>query len=89
MLQKSVSNQFEKDYVKQFKRNKDLSKLKEAMKMLMDEVPLPSKYKDHPLKGNWASFRDCHIEPDWILIYKYYDGIVHFERTGTHADLFE
>ncbi|WP_332060847.1 type II toxin-antitoxin system YafQ family toxin [Bartonella sp. CB74] len=46
-------------------------------------------FKDHPLKGNWCNFRDVHIEPDWILIYKISDDEIRFERTGNHSDLFK
>jgi len=47
------------------------------------------KYKDHPLKHNWAGYRDAHVEPDWVLIYAPADANVHFERTGTHEELFD
>jgi mRNA interferase YafQ len=50
---------------------------------------LPAEYKDHPLKLNWAGYRDAHIEPDWVLIYSATAEKVHFERTGTHEELFE
>ncbi len=51
--------------------------------------PLPATYRDHPLKGEWGSFRDAHLEPDWLLIYKINGTVLRLERTGTHhADLF-
>ena len=58
------------------------------MSMLIGEVPLPAKYEDHPLQGNYVGYRDCHIEPDWILIYKTSKSHIEFVRTGTHSDLF-
>lgn len=71
------------------KRGKDLSKLRLVLKMVIDETPLPTRLRDHPLKGEWRSYRDLHIEPDWLLIYRIDGNIVHFVRTGTHADLFD
>jgi mRNA interferase YafQ len=58
------------------------------MRLLIEAHPLPETFLDHPLKGNWKDCRDLHIEPDWLLIYRINDGSVHFERTGTHSDLF-
>jgi len=55
---------------------------------LLESGNLPAVYLDHPLKGNWRGFRDAHIEPDWVLIYKIDGNIVRFERTGRHTDLF-
>jgi len=57
--------------------------------LLIDGTPLPTVYLDHPLKGDWKDFRDVHIEPDWLLIYKIEGNDVRFERTGRHADIFE
>ncbi len=88
MLVQTTSRQFERDYVKQFKRHKDLNKIKLVMRLIVEEKPLERKHRDHPLTGNWAAYRDCHIEPDWLLIYKIDQNSVLFERTGTHADLF-
>jgi mRNA interferase YafQ len=88
MLAQTTSRQFERDYVKQFKRHKDLSKLKAVMRLIVEEKPLGRKHRDHPLTGNWTAYRDCHIEPDWLLIYKIDQNGVLFERTGSHADLF-
>lgn len=83
------SGQFQKDVKKAQKRHKDMSKLKQLMTLLInDELPLPPVYKDHPLQGNYKGYRDAHIEPDWLLIYKLTDELIRFERTGTHSDLF-
>jgi mRNA interferase YafQ len=54
-----------------------------------EEIPLPARYLDHPLKGEWKGWRDLHLEPDWLLIYKIDGGTVRFERTGRLADLFD
>ena len=82
-------SQFKRDVELSKKRKKNLTKLRELMSLLIEEKPLPAKYKDHPLKGNWSHHRDSHIEPDWLLIYKIEKNNIHFVRTGTHADLFE
>ena len=66
-----------------------MDKFRDLVRLLLVGDTLPSRYRDHPLKGVWASFRDVHIEPDWLLIYKIAEGQVRFERTGTHADLFD
>jgi len=85
----AYSNQFYKDVKKMQKRRKEMDKLKTLMSLLMnDRLPLPAAYKDHPLQGNYRGYRDAHIEPDWLLVYKLTDELIRFERTGTHADLF-
>ncbi len=83
------SGQFKRDLKAVRKRGKDMAKIKELMCLLIDKKPLPMHYKDHPLKGQWSSFRDAHIEPDWLLIYKVNSNEVRFERTGRHIDLFD
>jgi mRNA interferase YafQ len=65
-----------------------MAKLRQLILLLIEEGPLPPQYKDHPLKGEWMQFRDCHIEPDWLSIYKIDGDDLHLVRTGTHADLF-
>lgn len=83
------STQFKKDVKQSQKRNKDMSKLAAAMQLLLNKQALPAVLKDHPLKGIWKSHRELHIEPDWLLVYYLpNDDMVHFERTGTHSDLF-
>jgi mRNA interferase YafQ len=88
MLNPIQVTQFKKDVKLCQKRNKEINKLKNLMILLIEEKPLPSEYKDHPLKGNWAHHRDCHIEPDWLLIYKIDGNDIYFIRTGSHSDLF-
>jgi len=70
------------------KRGKDLEKIRAVIDLLLAEEPLPPKNRDHQLGGNWSGRRDCHIEPDWILIYKPMSDELLLERTGTHSDLF-
>ncbi|MCA7888884.1 type II toxin-antitoxin system mRNA interferase toxin, RelE/StbE family [Burkholderia metallica] len=82
------STQFRRDVKLAEKRRKDLGKLKTLITLLLTGAPLPATYRDHPLKGEWGSFRDAHIEPDWLLIYKIDGTVLRLERTGTHADLF-
>jgi mRNA interferase YafQ len=86
----SRASQFKKDVRLYERRGKDLAKLKAVIDLLIDGETLSSQYRDHPLRGNFAGSRDCHIEPDWILIYTLTEDNSHvrFERTGTHSDLF-
>lgn len=84
----SQTSQFKKDIKKQKKRGKDLAKLQAVIDLLVDGSPLPPTYRDHALVGNWIGFRDCHLEPDWLLIYRILDDEIRLERTGTHSDLF-
>jgi mRNA interferase YafQ len=65
-----IENSFEKDLKRLKKRGKDLSKLKVVLELLEKGDFLPEKYKNHPLKGNFKGYYDCHVEPDWLLIYK-------------------
>ncbi len=81
---------FNKDVALMAKRRSSMEKLKKVIAALMQGETLEPKYRDHPLKGNFAGFRECHIAPDWLLIYRFFgDDEVEFARTGTHADLFE
>ena len=84
----SRTTQFKKDVKRAEKRGKDLTELKAVLDLLIEGKPLPPEYKDHPLRDNFAGRRDCHIQPDWILIYTVVESHVRFERTGTHSDLF-
>jgi mRNA interferase YafQ len=83
------SGQFKRDVKKAERRGKDLSKLRLILRMLIEETPLPPRVRDHPLRGSWRAYRDLHIEPDWLLIYRIDGNEILFERTGTHSDLFE
>ena len=79
---------FRRDVKLAQKRGKDMAKLRDIILLLIEGRRLPDRYKDHPLGGHWQSFRDCHIEPDWLLIYKIDGNDLHLVRTGTHSDLF-
>ena len=85
----SFTRQFAKDLKRIEKRGKPPEKIKTIIKNLINEERLDAKYKDHKLIGNYKGRRECHIEPDWLLIYKIEDSEIIFERTGTHSDLFE
>jgi mRNA interferase YafQ len=80
---------FKRDARRQQKRGKDMSKLRNLLLLLIAEASLPEQYLDHPLKGSWAGYRDAHIEPDWLLIYRVVGDEIRFTRTGTHADILE
>lgn len=82
------SNAFDRDARKMAKRGKDLLKLYAIVDCLAKDQPLAAKHKPHPLKGAWKPKWDCHIEPDWLLIYEVTQDAVILARTGTHADLF-
>ncbi|HEY5747222.1 MAG TPA: type II toxin-antitoxin system YafQ family toxin [Chryseolinea sp.] len=84
----SQTSQFKKDIKRQKKRGKDLSKIKSVIDLLISGQSLLPKHRDHPLTGNWIGHRDCHVEPDWILIYRLLEDELRLERTGTHSDLF-
>jgi mRNA interferase YafQ len=89
MLRLAPSTRFRRDVKRIQKRGKNLGKLKALVGLLVEEQPLPASYKAHLLKGSWKPHWDAHIEPDWLLIYLVYDGVLFLEATGTHADLFE
>ena len=82
------TTQFKKDFKKIVKQQKKLSKLTDVIEKLLNHKKLGQKYKDHPLSGKFNNHRDCHIEPDWILIYRVTDDVLILERTSSHSDLF-
>ena len=82
------TTQFRKDAKKLGRREKDLSKLLGLVDLLLSGAALPECCRDHALGGDWKGWRDCHIEPDWLLIYKVQSDEVILGRTGSHADLF-
>jgi len=88
MKRVSQTTQFSRDVKRMRKRGKDLGRLQEVVRLLAAGTLLPPKHRDHPLIGSWAPSRDCHVEPDWILIYTADDASLRLERTGTHSDLF-
>ena len=80
--------QFRRDVKLAQKRGKAMEKLRDVILLLIEGSPLPLRCKDHPLSGEWKHYRDCHIEPDWLLIYKIDGDDLYLVRTGTHSDLF-
>jgi mRNA interferase YafQ len=82
------TSRFRRDIKRLQKQNKDLGDLQSIIQTLVNEVPLDPKFKDHKLPGNWQGHRDCHIEPDWLLIYKIEENKLHLVRTGNHSELF-
>lgn len=81
---------FKKDYKNALKRGLDLTKLHKTVDLIANGEPLPESLHDHPLTSNWMNHRECHIEPDWLLVYHIYEKVLVLEltRTGSHSDLF-
>lgn len=89
MLNPINKNRFERDLRLISKRGKSLEKIKNIMRQLVEQTPLEAKYCDHRLKEEYVDCRECHIEPDWLLIYMIKADDIIFVRTGRHADLFK
>ena len=85
-----TTSQFHKDYKRVKKRGYDLSLLQKVIDLLLADRPLPLQYRDHALTGDKKAYRECHIQPDWLLMYRIERDrlILVLQRTGTHADLF-
>jgi len=83
------TTQFKKDLKQLIKQGKDLSLLSKVINDLSEGKQLDTKFLDHPLAGNWKGFRDCHIEPDWVLLYRIDNRVLvlTLTRTGTHSEL--
>lgn len=79
---------FERDLRRVKKQGKELDKLEAIVNLLQAQEQLPSRCHPHPLRGNWAGHWDCHVEPDWLLIYRVTEKELILVRTGSHADLF-
>lgn len=84
----SQTSQFKKDVKRMRKRGADLDKLKKIIQQLLSGEELDERHRDHALSGNWSGRRDCHIQPDWLLIYRRDAEELRLERTGSHSDLF-
>ncbi len=84
------SSKFRRDVGRCQRQQKDMDKFKTIHELLMAGKPLPTKNKDHLLTGNWGHYRECHLEPDWLLIYRIddEDKIIEYVRMGSHAELF-
>jgi len=83
------STAFRRDVKRTRKRGRDLGKLDAVLLALQTGEALPASNRAHPLKGDWKGYWECHVEPDWLLIYKVTDDQVRLARTGTHSDLFK
>ena len=84
------STQYRRDYKKAKKQGKDLVLLRDVVHMLANDTPLPEKYCDHALSGNWKGYRECHITPDWLLVYRKTDKgelLLLLARIASHSDL--
>jgi len=88
MNKKVLTTQFVKDYRRALNSNLGISKLTAVMTALIEGVPLDPKHKDHQLRGNMSRYRECHVAPDWLLVYQLAPGVVTFARTGSHSELF-
>ena len=90
MLDIVSSNRFKKDLKLAIKRGYSITLLDDVVNKLAMQKPLEGRYKDHELTGDFKGFRECHITPDWLLIYQIIDNalILYLSRTGTHSDLF-
>ena len=90
MLTIKYETAFKKDFKRIVRRGYDIRLLEEVIDILANRQTLPAKYKDHSLSGNFADCRECHITPDWLLIYQINDNelILYLTRTGSHSDLF-
>lgn len=90
MLTIKYHTMFKKDFKRIKKRGYDISRLEKIVELLANEVPLPEQFKDHNLSGNYNDFRECHIAPDWLLIYQVNNNelVLVLSRTGLHSDLF-
>lgn len=85
------TTQFKKDYKRAMKRGLKIELLEKVVELLAMGEALPEKNRDHELSGNWAGHRECHIQPDWLLVYRIEDDVLvlTLARTGTHSDLFD
>lgn len=85
------SSKFKKEYKLAIRRNYKIEELDEVIITLANGETLPEKYRNHELEGNWKNHYECHIRPDWLLIYQIKEDMLVLEltRTGTHADLFK
>ena len=83
------TKQYKKDTKLLSKQGKDRQKLVDVLTKLSNGISLEEKYKDHSLIGNWKGYRECHIEPDWVLIYKITNNKLYLARTGSHSELLE
>lgn len=87
MRQPKLTASFKKDMRRQKRRGKSAEKLQHAMQYICCYGDAPERCRPHDLTGNWVGYRECHVAPDWLLVYQVREDIVVFYRTGTHADI--
>ncbi len=85
----NYTTQFKKDLERAKRQNRSLKPLHMVIELLVSNSPLPTKFRDHKLIGNFKNHRECHLEPDFLLIYLINDEELYLERLGTHSDLFK
>ena len=88
MLAPVRSTQFKRDVKRAQKQGKDLTRLRAVLAALIRQEPLAARQRDHPLRGIWKGYRETHIEPDWLLIYRVEGNELHLVRIGSHSDPF-
>jgi mRNA interferase YafQ len=88
MLTSVLLTQYRRDLKRCEKRGKPMEKMRQVILLLLSAEPLPARYRDHTLSGDWIGHRDCHVDPDWLLIYKIDTEYLYLVRTGSHSDLF-
>jgi len=84
-----ITKQFKKDINRLKRQRKDIDKLKFVIDTICEGMELEPKFRDHKLIGNYGKARECHIEPDWLLIYELFEDVIKLRRTGSHAELFK
>jgi len=91
MLAPQETARFRRDLRRMRRRGKDIGRIQAVVRLLVNEEPLPERQRDHRLVGDWHHCRECHVEPDWLLIYQIDTerATLTLVRTGTHADLFD
>lgn len=89
MLDARPSNQFKKDMKRLARRGLDMKKLMRFIEKTIETGEVSTQYRPHRLSGNWEGYWDCHLAPDWVVIYQIDDIALYLVQTGTHADLFK
>jgi mRNA interferase YafQ len=88
ILTSVLLTQYRRDLKRSEKRGKPMEKMRQVILLLLSAEPLPARYRDHTLSGDWVGHRECHVDPDWLLIYKVDSESLYLVRTGSHSDLF-
>jgi mRNA interferase YafQ len=82
-------SQFKKDFKKADRQDRDMNLLQDVLEKLSRYIPLDAKFYDHELRGHWKGYRECHLNPDWLLIYKKIGDELNLARLGSHTELFD